>query len=84
MFFKIIEGSSEHTLSSMLLMLFIKMGNPGPEKFHTLLEYSTLGYFSQHQKVNKPATGTLLMAGNQKHSNAVRSQHSSVFMLTRL
>jgi len=53
------------------------MGKQSPEKFHTLLEYSTLGYFSPHQKVTKPAIWTLLMAGNQKHSNAVRSKDSS-------
>jgi len=68
----------------MLLMLFITMGKQSKEKFHTLLEYFTVGYFSPHQKVNKPATGILLMAQNQKHSNAVRCQDRSAVMLTRL
>ena len=68
----------------MLLMLFITMGKQSPENFCILLEYSTLGCFSPHQEVNKPATGTLSMAGNQKHNSAVRSQDSSDVILTRL
>jgi hypothetical protein len=70
----------------MLLKLFLTMGKQSQEELHTLLEYSTLGYFSAHHTVNKPATGTLLLlvTGNLKHSNAVRSQDSSVVKLTRL